>query len=317
MKNTIAHTIILAALICPDIFITLPVKAQEPQRPATNRATVHLSREELKAFEGVFRFPNDTNRDIRFAVRNDTLTAGFIINANVVVLLPDTGLSFVVKDGGDRIVFRKNAAGVVSQVYLGNNVWNRVANYKPVVKKEMEHRPDQLRPFEGLYQLRNNPNMFLRFTVKENNLVLKQLWDGNEIFFVPEGELDLFAKAIPAFTLHFTKETDGTISQVLAFKRDLWIKVVPPHLTADQLKAYEGKYQSKDDADNLIQLIVKDTGLVVKQLWDGKEIRLEPRTNTYFYNEAQSYPLQIDLDPDGKVRQVIVLTTNVFRKVTE
>jgi hypothetical protein len=192
-----------------------------------------------------------------------------------------------------------------------------VANYKPVVKKEIAHTPDQLRPFEGLYQFKNDPNRFLQFTVKGNVLVLKQLWDGNEIFFSPESELNFFAKAIPSFTLQFTKGASGTISQVLAFKRDVWVKTEAPRLAGSQLKAYEGKYQSKDDGDNMIRLIAKDSGLVIKQLWDGKEIRVEPRTNTYFYNVAQSYPLQIELDQDGNVSQVILLMTIVFYRVKE
>lgn len=317
MINTFSFTrnLILSAMIGLGLFPILSIKAQETQVPAAPTANVHLTREELKAFKGVFQFAKDLDRYLRFTVRNDTLVAEFIPDPKVVALLPDTGLSFVVKDGSDRIVFHKNAAGVVNQVYLGDNVWNRVANYKPVVKKEMAHMPEQLRLFEGLYQLSDDPNRFIQFTVRGTNLVLKQTWDGNEVFFVPEAEMDFFAKAIPLFTLHFTKETDGTISQVLAFKRDLWIKTRPPDLSAVQMKAYEGKYQSRDDPDNIIQLTVKDTALIIKQLWDAKEIRVEPRTETYFYNAAQSYPLVIIKDKNGAVKQVVLLGTIIFSKM--
>ena len=60
--------------------------------------------------------------------------------------------------------------------------------------------------------------------MRENNLVLKQIWDGEEILFVPESELSFFSKAIPLFSLDFSKDKDGNITQVLAFKRDVWIK---------------------------------------------------------------------------------------------
>lgn len=65
----------------------------------------------------------------------------------------------------------------------------------------------------------------------------------------------------------------------------------------------------------MIRLTVKDTALIIRQLWDGKEIRVEPLTNTYFYNNAQSFPLQIDLDPDGKIRRVTLLENSGFKKV--
>jgi len=78
---------------------------------------------------------------------------------------------------------------------------------------------------------------------------------------------------------------------------------------------YEGKYQSKDDPDNEIQLIAADTGLVVRQLWDKKEFALEPVTNSYFYNQQRSYPLHIITDEKGHVEGVLLLGSEFFKKV--
>ena len=78
---------------------------------------------------------------------------------------------------------------------------------------------------------------------------------------------------------------------------------------------YEGKYQSKDDPDNLIQIIAKGNNIIVKQLWDGKETLIEPQTETYFYNDEKSYPLQFIKDKDGKVSQALVLGMDLFNKL--
>jgi len=87
------------------------------------------------------------------------------------------------------------------------------------------------------------------------------------------------------------------------------------NLTTEQLKPYEGKFQSKDDPDNYIQVTAKNNNLIVKQLWDGKEIAVETLTETYFYNDAQSFPLQIIKNKDGNVTQVVILGIDEFNKV--
>src|SRR5208282_3469953 len=115
-----------------------------------------------------------------------------------------------------------------------------------------------------------------------------------------------FSKEVPLFSLQFSKDSVGNIQKVVAFKRDVWIKVKRARPTLQDLKSLEGKYQSKDDPDNVIMLIVRGNNLVVKQLWDGKEIMMVPQTPTYFYNASQSYPLQVLKDTNGETNQVTV-----------
>jgi len=52
-------------------------------------------------------------------------------------------------------------------------------------------------------------------------------------------------------------------------------------------------------------------------LWDGKEMPVTPLADTYFYNSAQSYPLQIVMGQDGKVSQVLLLGKSEFKKVAD
>ena len=303
------------------LFGTSHVSAQATHKDSLS-ASIRFSPDQLKAFEGYYQSSQNKDMVVQIIVLDNALDAKLLWNNGETHLVPESRWGFVTKEGGDEgpihLVFHQDSTGVVSQLNAaGNGVWNRVKDYKPVAKKEMEHTPAQLVPFQGLYQLQQDNSRFLQFSVKENNLVLKQMWDGTEILFVPESELVFFTRAMPLFSLDFSKDKDGNITQVVAFKHDVWVKTNKPALTPAILKTYEGKFRSKDDPDNEIRIIAKDSSLVVKQLWDGKETVVQPLTDTYFYNKTQSLPLQIVKGGDGKISQVVLLMTNVFNKVVE
>lgn len=304
------------------LFDTLPSRAQVTHKDSlvTN---IRLSADQLKAFEGFYQSAQNKDMVVHFSAGENALNAKLLWNNGEVHLLPESELGFVSKEGGDEgpihVVFNRDSSGGINQVNVANNgVWHRVKDYKPVVKKEMEHTPAQLVPFQGSYQLREDPTRFLQFSVRENNLVLKQLWDGTEILFVPESELVFFTRSMPLFSLDFSKDKNGNITQVLAFKRDVWIKKDKPALTPAILKTYEGKFRSQNDPDNEIRIIATDSGLIARQLWDKKDNYLQPLTDVYFNNQARSFPLVIVKDPvDGKVVQIVLQTGNVFNKVAE
>lgn len=308
---------ILPALL---LFFTLSSQAQDTQPPAAAKPAVHLTASQWKAYDGVYQSGANADLNVRFTSRDTVLVAKLLWNNQEVHLLPQSELVFTSKEslegGPVTITFHKDSAGVINQVNIGNMPWNRNNNYKEIVKVEMQHTPDQLKPFEGLYQLKNVDTRFIRFTVKGNNLVLRQEWDGNEIPFLPESELGFFSHVVPSFSLQFTKEPDGTITQVLAFKRDTWVRVKKPNLTMAILKAYEGKYQSADDPDNQVTITAKDNGLVVTQLWDKKTIVIQPWTETYFDNDNRSCSVQI-IKKDGIVKQLVLLETNTFNKLPD
>jgi len=295
-------------------------EAQDTQKNEQTIAKVKLSEQEWKAFPGYFQSPANKDLYVQFQVNHDTLVGKTLWNNNVFHLLPQSSLAFVSVEEGDgghvHLDFLKDSAGEVNKLNLGNNnVWTRAKNYKPVVKTEMQHTPDQLNPYEGLYQFQNDSTRFIQFTVKGNALYLKQHWDGREISFVPETPLDFFSKEIPVFSLSFKKDDQGNITQAVAFRNDVWNKTRRPEISASNLKSYEGKYQSKDDPDNMVQLISRHNLIVIKQLWDGKEVEVTPLTASYFYNDPQSFPLQILRDKDGAVSQIIILGMDYFDKV--
>lgn len=281
---------------------------------------IHLNAQQLRGVAGVYQSVINKDQYVEFSVREDQLVAKLLWNNAELHFIPESELIFNSREaeeaGPIHIVFHKDSSGTADQVDVAKiGIWKRARDYKPIVRKEMPHTPDQLKPFEGLYQLQNVESRFIRFTERENKLILKQSWDGNEIFFLPETELTFYSPVIPAFVLDFTKEKDGSISRVLAFKRDVWIKTSKIVMTQDVLKKYQGKYRSKEDQDNQVEIRAGNNSMVVKQLWDGKEITVLPWTENYFNNDTQSYGLEIVRDKNGNLQGVRLLDTNFFERV--
>jgi len=284
------------------------------------RAQPVLSVAQLKAYEGYYRSSQVKDLVVHIVVQKDTLVAKPQWVEMTVHLLPKADMVFHSIEAVERapidITFSRGSAGGIGALDLGNGVkWNREKDYKAVVKKEMTHTPEQLKPYEGVYRIDREGGRFLQFFVRDNKLILKQVWDGTEIPFSPENEQDFFTEKIPLFSLRFTKDQGGNVTQVLAFGRDLWIKTKQPDLSQGALGVVSGKYRSKDDPDNQIAISVRGKDLVVKQLWDGQEIVVQALTDLYFYNQQQSYNLAVRKDGDGKVNKVVLLENSVFERV--
>lgn len=278
-------------------------------------------KQQLRQFEGYYRSSNVKDLVVQITIKDDTLVAKPLWTNLIIHMLPKGELIFHtienVEAGPIDIVFSRDSSGDIAALDLSNMgvKWLREKDYKPVVRKEMEHSPDQLRPYEGVYRLKREGERFLQFFVRDNDLILRQVWDGTELPFHPENKEDFFTDNIPMFTLKFTADQHGDIMQVLAFGRDLWVRTKSPDLSQAALEAASGKFQSKDDPDNQITIAVKDRRLVVKQLWDNNEIALQPLADDYFYNPAELYRLQIHKDSNGKVNEVVLMETSVFARV--
>jgi len=204
---------------------TSPAVAQAEHKDSLVN-NIRLAPEQLKPFEGFYQSPQNKDMVVHITAGENGLNAKLLWNNGEMHLLPESTMGFVSKEGGDggpiHLVFHKDSTGGINQLNVANNgVWNRLKDYKQVVKKEMEHTPAQLAQFQGLYQLQGGDFQFLRFSERENKLVLRQMWDGNEINFLPETELAFFSREMPQLSLDFSKDKDGNITQVLAFKHDV------------------------------------------------------------------------------------------------
>lgn len=295
-----------------------PARAQaQPQTQPQTR----LNKEQLKPFEGYYRSSRNKDLVVGILIKSDTLVARTLWADRVFHLLPRTDTAFVTVESVERgpldIVFSRDPAGNITALKLGGDKWDRDKNYKPIVKKVMEHTPEQLKAYEGTYRLDGEGERFLQFYVKDNNLILKQVWDGDELPFHPENAEDFFTDNIPMFSLKFTKDQQGQVTQVLAFGRDRWIKTKKPELSAAELTAATGKFQSKDDPDNQVTITSKGKQLVVKQLWDNKEIALDALTGDYFLNSSEQYKLQLHHDANGKINEIVLLETSTFTRVPQ
>jgi hypothetical protein len=183
-----------------------------------------------------------------------------------------------------------------------------------------------LTKFVGKYQFTNNKMTFLQIMLKDNNLVLKQLWDNREITFKQTGDIEFYNDE-SSFPLKFTKDNTGKITQVLAFDRDLWNRVPDDYqpkmekiitLSASQLNSLTGKYERKGgdgDADDRLQLSVKDGKLVLTQMWDKAEITLYAISEVDFYNENQTFPIKFTKGSDGLATQLLAKGEDVWLKV--
>jgi hypothetical protein len=190
--------------------------------------------------------------------------------------------------------------------------------------KTSQFLPAQIKSFTGKYISNNNKMIFLQMMIKDDHLVLKQSWDGEEVVFKQVSDLNFFNDE-HSFPLKFTKNDKGETTQVLAFDTDVWIKVADNYvpqlekiiqLTVEQLKAFEGKYQAKGgDGDNFLQITAANDHLVLKQLWDEKEISFSPVSPLDFVNEPQTFPLKFTKDKDGAVTQVLAFNKDLWLKV--
>jgi hypothetical protein len=100
-----------------------------------------------------------------------------------------------------------------------------VPDLPPAYPSDTTISPRDLKAYEGYYkfQFEKGTDSYIHIAATQKGLVLKQMWDGQEISFTPQSALD-FANSDGKFPLKFTKERNGKITQVLAFNRDLWTK---------------------------------------------------------------------------------------------
>ncbi|HEY2348724.1 MAG TPA: hypothetical protein VGH64_06895, partial [Puia sp.] len=175
------------------------------------------------------------------------------------------------------------------------------------------------------YQLDKNKSIYIQIIVKNNQLVLKQLWDDLEIPFDQKSAL-YFYNEQKSFPLTFTKNGNGEITQVVAFERDTWIKVkdYKPlvkkdiRLPAEKMQAYAGKYRiSNDDHEAFLQFTVNGNTIEVKELWSGKIFIIVPESEFVFFAKKGYYPVEFSKDKNGNVTQALIFNKDVWLKVKE
>ena len=196
-----------------------------------NTQKLHAERQaqKLKAFEGYYKFVFPDHKEpsyIKITAKDTTLVLTQIWDDQEITFQQTGPLEFFCAEKNFPLKFSKDSKGIITQVLAFNrDLWNRTEDYKPpVAKTAIQLRPEQLKAFEGVYGMtEGGETNYIQFTATATGLVLKQQWDGKEIAFSPETELNFFCKRSD-FTLKFTKNDAGAITQVLAFDKDLWVR---------------------------------------------------------------------------------------------
>jgi uncharacterized protein YjhX (UPF0386 family) len=188
---------------------------------------------------------------------------------------------------------------------------------------ELPGRQD-LKAFEGYYQFELNKDSYIQIRATGDQLILKQLWDDQEIVFKQQSSLE-FSNQNKNFPLKFFKNDQGAVVQVLAFNRDHWNKVTnyaPPkyiHLQPEALKPFEGYYQMKRDDGKMMYLQIEPIpdGLILHQGWDGREIKFRPKSATEFLGRNGTFHLEFTKDDNGNVTQVLALHRDLWKKMQD
>lgn len=181
----------------------------------------------MKAFEGIYQLKSNQYGYIQITVTNKTLLAKIIDGKKQFILTRKSDLTFETPDGdGDEtipIAFTKSDAGEITGAAVGDkDQLTRVKNYVPT--KALQLTADQLKAYQGKYEFDQRKGTFLTITATADGLVLKQLWDNQEISFTAVADNEFLNKEA-MFPLKFTKDASGNVIKVLAFNRDSWDKV--------------------------------------------------------------------------------------------
>ncbi|WP_134091140.1 hypothetical protein [Olivibacter sp. XZL3] len=117
--------------------------------------------------------------------------------------------------------------------------------------------------------------------------------------------------------IEFLKGSSGQFTHARLLGRIMTTKVgfnptIIKQLSAAQIKGLEGTYVLKDDTSLGIEIRSSAKGLMLKQLWDNKDIAFTPRSETFLSDDG-IFPLTFLLS-DKEAMQVISFENNIWLK---
>ena len=90
-------------------------------------------------------------------------------------------------------------------------------------------------------------------------------------------------------------------------------------ISPKQLKAFEGLYtfQFKKGEDAFIKITAEKTGLILKQMWDGKEIHFTAKSALEFQDQGGEFPLKFFKDKKGVIHQVLAFNRDLWTRTAK
>lgn len=85
------------------------------------------------------------------------------------------------------------------------------------------------------------------------------------------------------------------------------------------LKTYEGyyKFQFEKGTDSYIHIKATEKGLVLQQMWDGKEIAFTPKTALDFINDDGQFPLKFTKEKNGAITHVLAFNRDLWTRTND
>lgn len=204
-------------------------------------------------------------------------------------------------------------------------------NVKAITPTHIRHkviRTDNtpLKAFEGIYQSKDNAFSVFKITVDGDKLLAKAVEGEQKLTLTRKSDLGFESPdedGDETMTVVFSKNGTGEINGALVGGKQQWNKIksyVSPaevKLTADQLKAFEGKYEFEQKKGTYIQITATADGLILKQSWDGREVNFVAIGEQSFLNKQMAFPLVFTKDASGNVIKVLAFNRDSWDKVKE
>jgi hypothetical protein len=295
---------------------------------ANNEPNVSLvTNVDLKAYEGYYKFQFKPGKDsyIRVMAKNNRLVLHELWTGREIIFEQKSELEFFNKSERFPLKFTKSQDGAITQVLaFDRDLWNKDNEYRPKPKTAIAMTTDQLKSFEGYYQLPGNKETVVKVTANGNDLIVQNQWNDVETTYSPESEMVFFVKSGDNdVTIKFDKDDKGNVKSGTDFTGKTWNKVdnYKPrkaiHLTAKQLQAYEGQYtfEFKPGKSETIFITARDGNLTLKESWSGNEIVFLAESDLDFFSKQRPFPLKFTKDEKGNITHVLAFEKDLWTKV--
>jgi len=199
-------------------------------------------------------------------------------------------------------------------------------NTTPISHKVILTDDTPLAAFEGIYQAKENPFSVFKITIVGDKLLAKALEGEQQFTLTRKSDLSFEspdADGDETMTVVFSKNASGGITGALVGGQQQWNKIksyTPPaevKLTADQLKSFEGKYESEQKKGTYLRITATAGGLALKQLWNDREVNFIAIGEQSFLNREIGFPLVFTKDANGAVIKLLAFGRDYWDKVKE
>jgi hypothetical protein len=212
-----SFALILVLALYSELFNPVKLSAQ-------TRAADTLAR--LKPFVGKFQFKDNAMAFLQIMLQDGHLVLKQLWDQKEIPFKQTADLEFYNDEDHFPLKFTKSSTGDITQVLAFNrDIWNRVADdYTPPLKKIIKLTDEQLKTFEGKYELKDgdgDADDIAQVTSADGHLVIKHVQDVSNLLAV--SELD-FVTEDQTFTVKFSKAADGSVTQAVVNNKDVWLK---------------------------------------------------------------------------------------------